>query len=56
MAVQRRGVFRPGPEIGLARVAKTRQTVQIADLRTGQGYLDREPLAVPLSSSPASER
>jgi GAF domain-containing protein len=45
-AVQRRGVFRPGPEIGLARVAKTRQTVQIADLRTGQGYLDREPLAV----------
>jgi two-component system, NtrC family, sensor kinase len=30
----------------LARVARTRQTVQIADLRTGQGYLDREPLAV----------
>jgi two-component system NtrC family sensor kinase len=45
-AVQRRGVFRPGPEIALARVAKARQTVQIADLRTGQGYLDREPLAV----------
>jgi GAF domain-containing protein len=45
-AVQRGGVFRPGPEIALARVAKTRQTVQIADLRTGQGYLDREPLAV----------
>src|SRR6266536_3234551 len=46
VAVQRRGVFRPGPEIGLVRVAKTRQTVQIADLRTGQAYLDREPLAV----------
>jgi GAF domain-containing protein len=45
-AAQRRGVFRPGPEIGLTRVAKTRQTVQIADLRTGQPYLDREPLAV----------
>ena len=45
-AVQRRGVFRPGAESGLARVAKIRQTVQITDLRTGQGYLDREPLAV----------
>jgi hypothetical protein len=43
-AVQRHGVFRPNPEIALARVAKTRQTVQIADLRTNQGYLDREPL------------
>src|SRR6266700_3860157 len=45
-AAQRSGVFRPGPGIALARVAKTRQTVQIADLRTGQAYLDREPLAV----------
>jgi GAF domain-containing protein len=45
-AVQQRGVFRPSPEIALARVAKTRQTVQIADLRTNQGYLDREPLSV----------
>ncbi len=45
-AVQRHGVFRPGPEIALARVAKTRQTIQIADLRTNQGYLDREPLSV----------
>jgi two-component system NtrC family sensor kinase len=45
-AAQRRGVFRPGPGIALARVAKTRQTVQITDLRTGQAYLDREPLAI----------
>jgi GAF domain-containing protein len=45
-ALQRGGVFNPGPESGLARVAKTRQTVQIADLRTGKGYLDRDPLAV----------
>jgi GAF domain-containing protein len=45
-AAQRSGVFRPGPGIALARVAKTRHTVQIADLRTGQAYLDREPLAV----------
>ena len=45
-AEQRRGAFRPGPETGLVRVAKTRQTAQIADLRADQGYLDREPLAV----------
>src|SRR5262252_6491963 len=35
-ALQQGGVFHPGPESGLARVAKTRQTVQIADIRTGQ--------------------
>src|SRR6266542_2370457 len=46
MALQQGGVFRPGPESGLARVAKTRETAQIADLRKGQGYLDRDPLAV----------
>jgi GAF domain-containing protein len=45
-AEQRRGALRPGPETGLVRVTKTRQTVQIADLRADQGYLDREPLAV----------
>ena len=45
-ALQQGGVFHPGPESGLARVAKTRQTVQIGDIRTGQGYLDRDPLAV----------
>src|SRR5262249_39910258 len=43
---RRSGAFRPGPATGLARVAKTRQTVQIADLRAGQAYLDREPLSV----------
>jgi GAF domain-containing protein len=45
-AAQQRGLLRPGPEIPLARVAKTRQTVQIADLRTGQAYREREPLAI----------
>jgi signal transduction histidine kinase len=45
-ALQQGGVFHPGPESGLARVAETRQTVQIADIRAGQGYLDRDPLAV----------
>jgi GAF domain-containing protein len=45
-AERRRGAFRPGPATVLARVTKTRQTVQIADVRAGQAYLDGEPVAV----------
>src|SRR5207247_8272639 len=41
----RRGLS-PGPATGLGRVASTRQTVHIADLRLDQGYLDRDPLRV----------
>jgi signal transduction histidine kinase len=36
----------PGPATGLAEVAKTRQTAKIADLRTSQSYIDRDPLQV----------
>jgi two-component system, NtrC family, sensor kinase len=43
---QRRDAFRPGPGTALARVANTRQTVQIADLRAGEGYLSGDPVAV----------
>ena len=39
-------VFRPGPGAPIARAARTEQTVHVADLRTEQVYLDREPLAV----------
>jgi two-component system, NtrC family, sensor kinase len=39
-------LFRPGPEIPSVRAAKTRQPVQIADLRSYQAYLDGDPLAV----------
>src|SRR6266700_256534 len=46
-AERRRGaVFRPGPEVTIARVVRTRQRVHIADLSAEQSYLDREPLAV----------
>src|SRR5262249_51523860 len=40
------GVFHPGPAVAITRVARTRQTVQVADLRADQGYLDRDPLQV----------
>ena len=43
----RRGtLFHPGPEVPSVRAAKTRQPVQVADLRADQAYLDGDPLAV----------
>ena len=39
-------VFRPRPGVPLARVAATRQPVQIDDFRLDQSYIDREPLPV----------
>jgi transcriptional regulator with GAF, ATPase, and Fis domain len=45
-AERRRGAFRPHPNGPLARAARTRQTVQVADMREEQAYLDRIPLAV----------
>jgi signal transduction histidine kinase len=41
-----RTLFRPGPDLTLARAAKTRQPVQIADLRVSRAYLNGDPLAV----------
>jgi two-component system NtrC family sensor kinase len=39
-------LFRPGPEVPAVRATKTRQPVQVADLRTSRAYLDGDPLAV----------
>ena len=39
-------VFRPRPGVPLARVAATRQPVQIDDFRLDQSYIDREALPV----------
>ena len=39
-------MFSPGPEVPSVRAAKTRQPVQVADLRADQAYLDGDPLAV----------
>src|SRR5713101_1405474 len=45
-AERRRGAFRPAPGGPLARAARTRQTIHVADLRADQTYLDRSQLAV----------
>ena len=39
-------VFYPTPEVSLARAAKIRQVIQVADLRESRGYLDGDPLPV----------
>jgi signal transduction histidine kinase len=39
-------VFRPAPGTSIARAIGTRQTVQVADARVGQAYVDRDPVAV----------
>jgi GAF domain-containing protein len=39
-------VFRPGPDVPIARVAQTRQALQIADLREDRSYLAGDPLPV----------
>jgi len=39
-------LIHPSPDTPMMRVAQTRQPVQLADLRDGRAYLDREPLAV----------
>src|SRR5262249_564004 len=43
---QRGTLFRPGPEAPITRAVKSRQTVQVADVRTEQAYIDRDPLVV----------
>ncbi len=40
--VRRRTVSRLDPVVAVARAARTGQTVHVADLRTGQAYLDVE--------------
>jgi len=39
-------MFRQGPGTATARAARTQQTVQIADVRMSQSYLDRDPPVV----------
>jgi len=45
-AERRRGLFHPDPSGPLARAARTRQSIHVADLRADQSYLARSPLAV----------
>jgi signal transduction histidine kinase len=41
-----RGPLRPGPHVPLARMARTKQVVQVADITKERAYLERDPLAV----------
>jgi GAF domain-containing protein len=41
-----RGPLRPGPNVPLARMARTKHVVHVADIRREQAYIDREPLVV----------
>ena len=43
---QREPVIRPSPRTGLGRVAKTKQVIQIADVRAEAAYVERDPLRV----------
>jgi GAF domain-containing protein len=42
----RRGLLRPGPNVPLSRMARTKQVVHIADITMEQAYIERDPLAV----------
>jgi GAF domain-containing protein len=42
----RAGLRRPGPDTGLGRLAKTRQTIHIPDLSAEVAYLERDPIRV----------
>ena len=44
--LRRMATLRPHPDTPIARAARTRETVQIADIVTEQAYIDRDPLAV----------
>jgi GAF domain-containing protein len=45
--VERPGsLFRPGPGLPFARAATTMQAVHVADMRTEEAYVDRDPIAV----------
>jgi GAF domain-containing protein len=41
-----RGPLRPGPNVPAVRMARTKQVVHVADVRTEQAYIDREPLVI----------
>src|SRR6516165_9350697 len=44
--LQQQGYRRPGPETVVARIASTKQTVQVVDLPASRGYMERDPVVV----------
>ena len=45
-AARRDGLIRPGPKTLIGRVAGTKRVVHIDDITAGEGYRERDPLAV----------
>ena len=48
---RREPVIYPGPELPLGRIARTRQIVHIADIKTEQAYIEGLPTFVPLADA-----
>jgi GAF domain-containing protein len=44
--LQQHGYKRPGPETVVARIARTKKIVHIADLASSRGYAERDPVVV----------
>jgi GAF domain-containing protein len=44
--LQQHGYKRPGPETVVARIARTKETVQVVDLMASRGYTERDPVVV----------
>jgi len=42
----RRGPVRPGPNVPISRMARTKQVVHVADIRMEQAYIDGDPVIV----------
>jgi two-component system, NtrC family, sensor kinase len=42
----RRGLLRPGPNVPLSRMTRTKQVVHVADITMEEAYIERDPLAV----------
>jgi GAF domain-containing protein len=42
----RRGPIRPGPNVPLSRMARSKQVVHVADITMEQAYIERDPVAV----------
>ena len=42
----RRGPIRPGPNVPISRMARTKQVVHVADITVEQAYIERDPVAV----------
>jgi GAF domain-containing protein len=44
--LQQHGYKRPGPETVVARIARTKETVQVVDLMASRGYMERDAVVV----------